>query len=183
LAQCLAVALVLGVLGCHRAASEPEEPYWCGNDPEPDEVRPVLTLGGPASSGLPLERIGDPEFLAILSDSTFDRCGDEPRLRDREFTQEQAFQLAEVLYMRAKELEASDDHVCRLSLLEKAYYLVPGKHGFAFSVGEAAFAAGDCEKASMFLQHFLAYGGPERQQEKLARAQELVTRIETHGCG
>jgi hypothetical protein len=178
-AHVLGVTLMLSVLGCHRAVSEG---YWCGTSRENDQDRVVLTLDGPASSGAPTKPIGDAELLAISSDANFDRCGDEPRLRRRELSQEQASELAKVLWLRAEELDASD-HDCRLALLERAYYLVPGKHGFALLVGEEAFAVGDCEKASMFLRHFVAYADSQRQPEKWARAQELVTQIETLGCG
>jgi hypothetical protein len=162
-AQYLGVTLVLSVLGCHRATSEG---FVCGTRFQDDDDE--------ARSGPPPTPIGD---------ANFDRCADAPLLRHPELTQEQAFELAKVLVLRAKELEASNDHVCRLALLEHAYYLVPGKHTLAFMVGEQAFAVGDCEKASMFLRHFLAYEEPLRQPDRWARAQELVTQIETLGCG
>ena len=153
-APSLAVALVLSVFGCHRAASEG---YVCGARFEIEEDRPIPTVVGPA------------------------HCIDD-RSRNPDLTDEYRNELAKELFLRTKELEGSDDHACRLALLEQAYYLVPGKHGFALLVGEAAFAARDCEKASTFLEHFVAYGDPDRNAEKVARAQELITRIETSGC-
>ena len=100
------------------------------------------TLAGPTSSGPAPEPIDDAELLAILSDVNFDRCGDEPRLRHGNFTEEQKFELAKVLVTRADDLVGSNEHACRLALLEQAYYLVPGIHGLALWVGEAALRRG-----------------------------------------
>lgn len=164
--QCLGVSLVLGGLGCHRALLEdgvPEGGYWCGTSSENHHELESRTP-------------------TILNDPNFERCSDMPSLGQLELSQEHAAELAKTLYMRAQELEASGDPVCRLALLEQAYYLVPGKHGFALLVGEAAFDTGDCEKASLFLKHFLAYADPQAQPDKWARAQRLLVQIETLGC-
>jgi hypothetical protein len=107
-----------------------------------------------------------------------------PKLRfvQSELTEEQKSELAKQIYLEAEALAAAGDWVAALPLYEEAYYLVPGKHGFAHKVGVAAFAAGDCDKASVYLRHFLSYGDPDKSADKFARAKQILGEISISGC-
>ena len=56
---------------------------------------------------------------------------------------------------------------------EQAYHLVPGKHGFAYKVGTSAHKAGDCERAKMYLDHFITYADAEKHADRLKSAKKL----------
>jgi MYXO-CTERM domain-containing protein len=96
--------------------------------------------------------------------------------------EEAAMERARGIYQRAEELAASEPNRAAY-LYEDAYYLVPGKHGFAFKVGTTAFEAKICSKAQQYLSHFTTYGDPEKHAEMLTEADKLMNRLETMGCG
>jgi hypothetical protein len=61
---------------------------------------------------------------------------------------------------------------------EEAYHLVPGKHGFAYKVAMAAIKAGDCEKARVFLEHFIIYGDIVAQKSLIVSAKHAHRELE-----
>jgi hypothetical protein len=67
-------------------------------------------------------------------------------------------------------------------LYEEAYYLVPGKHGFAYKVGLAAWNARDCNKANEYLKHFIKYGDEAKNADKFAEAKQILGEISVSGC-
>jgi hypothetical protein len=99
-----------------------------------------------------------------------------------ELSEDQKAELAKQRYLEAEALAAAGDWVAALPLYEEAYYLVPGKHGFAHKVGVAAFAAGDCDKANAYLRHFLRYGDPDKNADKFAEAESILGEISISGC-
>jgi hypothetical protein len=97
-------------------------------------------------------------------------------------TEDQKAELAKQLYLEAEALAAAGDWVAAVPLYEEAYYLVPGKHGFAFKVGVAAFAAGDCDKANVYLRHFSSYGDPVKNSDKIEESKSILGEISVSGC-
>jgi hypothetical protein len=99
-----------------------------------------------------------------------------------ELTEDQKAELAKVKYMEAEELFKQSRWAEAVPLYEEAYYLVPGKHGFAHKVGVSAFNAGDCNKANTYLKHFIQYGDPEKNGDKFEEAKQILGEISVSGC-
>jgi hypothetical protein len=97
-------------------------------------------------------------------------------------TEEQKTERAKTLFSDAEALAAQEKWAEAVPLYEEAYYLVPGKHGFAHKVGIAAWNAGDCSKADIYLKHFITYGDPEKQADKIAEAKTILGEIAVQGC-
>lgn len=97
-------------------------------------------------------------------------------------TEEQKTERAKEIYKQAEELAAQGKWAEATPLYEEAYYLVPGKHGFAHKVGIAAWNAGDCTKADIYLKHFLQYGDPEKMADKIEEAKMILGEISMSGC-
>jgi hypothetical protein len=93
---------------------------------------------------------------------------------------EERLEKAKGLYKEAEGLAKAKDWEAAEAKYEEAYYLVPGKHGFAFKVGNAAFEAGHCQKAEEYLKHFEAYADPKKQADRLKQAKKILA--ETNGC-
>ncbi|KIG12529.1 hypothetical protein DB30_01291 [Enhygromyxa salina] len=99
-----------------------------------------------------------------------------------ELSEDQKIELAKEKYMQAEGLAGQGRWVEAVPFYEEAYYLVPGKHGFAHKVGVAAWNAGDCDKANSYLKHFLQYGDPEKQGDKFDEAKQILGEISVSGC-
>lgn len=99
-----------------------------------------------------------------------------------ELTEDQKLERAKGLYMEAEGAFEAGDYVTATQKYEEAYYLVPGKHGFAFKVGVAAWNAGDCVKADEYLRHFTTYAEGEKHAEKLEEAKKIMGEIAIQGC-
>jgi hypothetical protein len=99
-----------------------------------------------------------------------------------ELTEDQKTELAKVKFAEAEELSKQGRWADSVPLYEEAYYLVPGKHGFAHKVGVAAFQAGDCNKANTYLKHFIQYGDPEKNADKFEEAKQILGEISVSGC-
>ncbi|PRQ09103.1 hypothetical protein [Enhygromyxa salina] len=82
---------------------------------------------------------------------------------------------AERLAKRGKWAEAADHY-------EQAYFLVPGKHGFAHKVAVAAYEAGDCDRAQDYLLHFLTYADNDKHVDELDEAQRMIEELDASGC-
>jgi hypothetical protein len=106
----------------------------------------------------------------------------QPQPQPTEMTEDQKTELAKVKFMEAEELSKQGRWAESVPLYEEAYYLVPGKHGFAHKVGVAAFQAGDCNKANTYLKHFLQYGDPEKNGDKFEEAKQILGEISVSGC-
>lgn len=99
-----------------------------------------------------------------------------------ELSEDEKVELAKQKYMEAEGLAGQGRWVEAVPFYEEAYYLVPGKHGFAHKVGVAAWNAGDCDKANSYLKHFLQYGDPEKQGDKFDEAKQILGEISVSGC-
>lgn len=99
-----------------------------------------------------------------------------------EMTEDQKIELAKAKFMEAEKLYDQGRFAEAVTLYEEAYYLVPGKHGFAHKVGIAAFNAGDCNKSNTYLKHFLQYGDPEKDADKFEEAKQILGEISVSGC-
>jgi hypothetical protein len=99
-----------------------------------------------------------------------------------ELSEDEKVELAKEKYMQAEGLANQGRWVDAVPFYEEAYYLVPGKHGFAHKVGVAAWNAGDCDKANSYLKHFLQYGDPEKQGDKFDEAKQILGEISVSGC-
>lgn len=87
-------------------------------------------------------------------------------------SEEQRMDEAKILYIEAEALAGAEKWSEAEGKYEQAYHLVPNKHGFAFKVADAAYKAGDCEKAKTYLDHFLQYAEKEKYEEQLKIAEE-----------
>jgi hypothetical protein len=101
---------------------------------------------------------------------------------DEQLSEREKLKKAKKLYVEAEGLAKEGKWAEAADLYEQAYYLVPGKHGFAYKVGLAAFEAGDCDRAQEYLIHFLTYGDHEKHQDKLDDAQHTLEEIDASGC-
>jgi hypothetical protein len=101
----------------------------------------------------------------------------EPELSDAEKEEK-----AKNLYMEAEALAKEDKWAEAVPLYEQAYYLVPGKHGFAHKVGIATWKIGDCNKAKEYLTHFVTYAEGDKFAEKRDEAQAILDEIEAKQC-
>lgn len=101
---------------------------------------------------------------------------------ERELSQAEKEEKAKNLYIRAEELAGEDRWSEAVPLYEEAYYLVPGKHGFAHKVGIATWKIGNCDKAKEYLTHFVTYAEPDKFAEKIAEAQGILDEIEKRQC-
>ncbi|GEM_PF-2232109 len=99
-----------------------------------------------------------------------------------DLSEEEKLERAKQQYVAAEGLAAEGRWEEAVPLYEEAYYLVPGKHGFAHKVGVAAFNAGDCDKANSYLKHFLKYGDPEKHGDKIAEAKQILGEVSVSGC-
>ena len=99
-----------------------------------------------------------------------------------EMSDEEKIEKAKNLYVQAEGLAAEDNWEAAVVLYEQAYYLVPGKHGFAHKVGIASWKVNDCDKAFDYLSHFIEYGDGEKYPEKIAEAEGIIAEIEEAGC-
>jgi hypothetical protein len=106
----------------------------------------------------------------------------QPQAQPTELTEDQKVELAKVKFAEAEELSKVGRWADSVPLYEEAYYLVPGKHGFAHKVGVAAFNAGDCNKANTYLKHFIQYGDPEKSADKFEEAKQILGEISVSGC-
>ena len=91
---------------------------------------------------------------------------------------------ARELYQQAEGLAAYEDFNAATPLYEQAYFLVPGKHGFAFKVGFAAYHSDprDCEKADQYLRHFLKYADPNKKPEWHDDAKLMLGDLAASNC-
>lgn len=99
-----------------------------------------------------------------------------------EMTEEQKTELAKTKYEEAEALFKQSRWAEAVPLYEEAYYLLPGKHGFAHKVGVSAFNAGDCNKANTYLKHFIQYADPEKNADKFEEAKQILGEISVSGC-
>lgn len=93
-------------------------------------------------------------------------------------------ELAKELFGQAEELAASDQMVKATGLYEQAYHLVPGKHGFAYKVGLAAYLSDprDCTRADDYLKHYLTHGDPSKHPEWVDESNRMLGDISATGC-
>lgn len=87
-----------------------------------------------------------------------------------ELSEEQRTDKARVLFGEAEELAAQAQWLEAKNKYEEAYHLVPSKHGLAYKIANAAIEVGDCEKAQIFLEHYLIYADLERHEALLHSA-------------
>jgi hypothetical protein len=109
--------------------------------------------------------------LAVSTPAGSAQLGEREKLEQAK----KLYAAAESLARRGKWAEAADRY-------ELAYYLVPGKHGFAHKIAVAAYEAGDCNRAQDYLLHFLTYGDNEKHQDELDEAQRMIEEIDASGC-
>jgi hypothetical protein len=99
-----------------------------------------------------------------------------------ELTEEQKAEKAKGLYVEAERLAKDGNWEAAVVLYEQAYYLVPGKHGFAHKVGVASWKVKNCDKAYEYLTHFVTYAEPEKNADKIKEAQGILGEIEAAQC-
>jgi hypothetical protein len=100
-----------------------------------------------------------------------------------ELTEDQKADKAKGLYIEAERLAGDGNWEAAVVLYEQAYYLVPGKHGFAHKVGIAAWKVKNCDKAYEYLTHFVTYGASEpKNADKIKEAEGILAEIETAKC-
>lgn len=106
-----------------------------------------------------------------------------PEPVEPDMSEEEKLEKAKGLYIEAEGQFAEENYVEATKNYEQAYYLVPGKHGFAHKVGVSSFKAGDCNKSEEYLQHFLRHNGdPDKYAEKIDEAKIILGEISASGC-
>ena len=101
---------------------------------------------------------------------------------DSELSEDEKMEKAKGLYIEAERLAGEENWEAAVVLYEQAYYLVPGKHGFAHKVGIAAWKVNNCDKAFEYLTHFLQYADREKQGDKISEAEGILAEIEAKQC-
>lgn len=181
------ILMALGGLGCqpYRPPPSPPERVETSVGPvatpvaSPEPVDP-LPLPPPPPSLAPLP---DEQLRAILDDPALDLCVVNP-FTDAQFVLSEAQQVEVVRAMvsRAERARDEGDLACALALYEEVYYRIPGKHIYAFRVGELAAEVGDCDRAQSYLRHFIVYVDYDRYAEEQERAKQLLDTLELQGC-
>lgn len=85
-------------------------------------------------------------------------------------------------YSEAEAHAAAEEWQEAADKYEQAYHLVPGKHGFAYKVGYAAYNADDCARADEYLSHFNTYGDRSKHPEYFTETDRILNDIEVKGC-
>ena len=99
-----------------------------------------------------------------------------------ELSEEERLEKAKGIYVEAEGKAADGDWAAAVDLYEQAYYLVPGKHGFALKVAVAAEKASNCEKAIKYFEHFVKYAEGEKYKDDLASAKRSLAALKKSGC-
>lgn len=99
-----------------------------------------------------------------------------------EMSEEEKLEQAKGFYKEAEGKAGAGDWAGALELYEKAYYLVPAKHGFALKVAMAAEQVGDCAKAITYYEHFVKYADPEKYADDLKAANKSLDGLKKKGC-
>ncbi len=106
-----------------------------------------------------------------------------PAAAPAEMTEDQKLEKAKGLYSEAETAFAAGDYATAVTKYEEAYYLVPGKHGFAHKVGITAWKLGDCTKADQYLKHYVHYEDQrEKNANKLDESTKILGEIAASGC-
>jgi len=106
-----------------------------------------------------------------------------PDPADANLSEEQKMEKAKGLYMAAEQAFQAGDYATATTKYEQAYYLVPGKHGFAYKVGLAAWNLGDCKKADDYFKHFVKYETDyEKKGDQIEEAKRVIGEIAISGC-
>lgn len=99
-----------------------------------------------------------------------------------ELTEDQKADKAKGLYIEAERLAKDGNWEAAVVLYEQAYYLVPGKHGFAHKVGIASWKVNNCDKAYEYLTHFVTYAEADKMADKIKEAKGILGEIEAKQC-
>ncbi len=107
-----------------------------------------------------------------------------PPPEDAALPEDQKPEKAKELYIEAEGLVENGDWTGATPLYERAYYLVPGKHGFAYKVGIAAYNSTprDCNKADDYLRHYIKYEDPNKHPDWIDEAKRILGEIAVSGC-
>lgn len=90
--------------------------------------------------------------------------------------------LAKTYYIEAQSAFKAGDFLTAMNKYEEAYFLVPGKHGFAFKVATAAWKLGDCVKADEYFRHYVTYETRESKADNIEEAKKVLGEIALSGC-
>ena len=97
-------------------------------------------------------------------------------------SEEEKSELAKTYYIEAQSAFKAGDYLTAMTKYEEAYFLVPGKHGFAFKVGTAAWKLGDCVKADEYFRHYVTYETRDSKADKIEEAKKILGEIALSGC-
>ena len=97
-------------------------------------------------------------------------------------SEEEKSELAKTYYIEAQSAFKAGDYLTAMTKYEEAYFLVPGKHGFAFKVGSAAWKLGDCVKADEYFRHYVTYETRDSKADKIEEAKKILGEIALSGC-
>jgi uncharacterized protein HemY len=126
----------------------------------------MLALG----PGCKKKDIAEPEDDTWVPDET-----NEPTISPvATMTEEDRTEQAKALYLQAEEKAGAEDWAAALPLYEQAYQMMPGKHGFALKVGDAAQKVGDCAKANQYYDHFVKYAESDKYAADIRRAKKAL---------
>jgi tetratricopeptide (TPR) repeat protein len=130
----------------------------------------ALTVTLALAPGCKKKDVAEPEDDTWVPDET-----NEPVISPvATMTEEDRTEQAKALYLQAEEKAGADDWAAALPLYEQAYQMMPGKHGFALKVGDAAEKVGDCEKAMTYYDHFVKYAESDKYASDIKRAKRAL---------
>ena len=102
---------------------------------------------------------------------------------NQNLSEDEKLEKAKGLFLEANTAFDAGDYATATTKYEEAYYLLPGKHGFAYKVGLSAWNMGDCVKADEYFRHFVTYEtDTERKGEQIAEAKRILGEIAVSGC-
>lgn len=106
------------------------------------------------------------------------------KLEIRQMTHEEQaenMEAAQDLFRHAEMLVSEGRAAEAITFYEQAYQLVPGKHNLAHKIGITAWTIGDCEKAEIYLSHYLEWGD-RKWVDRLTEARQVLDDIRVRGC-
>jgi tetratricopeptide (TPR) repeat protein len=89
---------------------------------------------------------------------------------------------ARFLFMQAQDCEKALDYRDAVGKYERAYFLLPDNHAFAWRIADAAWRGFDCETAGNYARKFISVGTDPRYAADVAQAQRIVGKVDQHGC-
>jgi hypothetical protein len=123
--------------------------------------------------------------VTLFSSQAFAQVPPPPPVAEpAELSEEEKSAKARDLYVEAEGLSENGDWTAAVELYDQAYHLLPGKHGFAYKVGIAAWNATprDCNRADDYLKHYARYGDANKHPDWMEEAKRIIGEVAVSNC-